>query len=495
MPRKNLLFIVMDQFRADLIEGALAAHAPLPNLQALRAEAVTFTNHYSVTSPCGPSRASLLTGQYAMNHRAVRNGTPLPQDKPNLARSLRAGGLLPLLFGYTDISPDPRAYPPGDPALRSYEGVLPGFEEVVEMRLEESWPWRAHLLARGYEVPPGAEIFRPKGPSPASPALYAAEDSDTAFLTDRFLEEMAARPPGWMAHLTYIRPHPPLVAPEPWNRLIDPASLPPPVRPLSREEEAASHPLAALALARGPESTVVGFPDLADTPETVAMLRALYIGLAAEVDHHLGRVIAWLKHSGQWDETLLVITGDHGEMLGDHHIWGKMTWHDAAYHVPLILRDPESPEGHGSTCEMPTESVDLAPTMLSLMGCEVPDSMDGVSLAPLLAGKRPESWRDYTFSELDFGNPLAQPPELLAMGLDADSSNLAVLRDARHRLVHFAGPVPPILERREAAPGGDGAEDEGVLLALTRKMLSHRMRNPEGLFAHVLITPEGPRRG
>ncbi|WP_246020516.1 sulfatase-like hydrolase/transferase [Aliigemmobacter aestuarii] len=74
--RRNVLFVVIDQMRADCLHGALANAVSLPNMRALMAEGTTFRRHHSVTNPCGPSRASILTGQYAMNHRAVRNGTP-----------------------------------------------------------------------------------------------------------------------------------------------------------------------------------------------------------------------------------------------------------------------------------------------------------------------------------------------------------------------------------------------------------------------------------
>ena len=87
--RPNILFVVIDQFRADCLTGVLADFVDLPNLQALRQDAVTFRNHYAVVNPCGPSRASMLTGQYAMNHRAVRNGTPLAHDTPTLGPEAR----------------------------------------------------------------------------------------------------------------------------------------------------------------------------------------------------------------------------------------------------------------------------------------------------------------------------------------------------------------------------------------------------------------------
>ena len=97
--RPNILLIVIDQFRADLLDGRLAEVANLTSLRALMDETTVFPRHYSVVSPCGPSRVSLLTGQYAMNHRAVRNGTPLRHDTPNLASCLREAGYDPLLFG------------------------------------------------------------------------------------------------------------------------------------------------------------------------------------------------------------------------------------------------------------------------------------------------------------------------------------------------------------------------------------------------------------
>ena len=89
---KNVLLIVIDQLRADCVFGELAAHIDLPNLRGLMDDAVTFQRHFSVVNPCGPSRASLLTGQYAMNHRSVRNGTPLRHDIPNVATEMRKSG-------------------------------------------------------------------------------------------------------------------------------------------------------------------------------------------------------------------------------------------------------------------------------------------------------------------------------------------------------------------------------------------------------------------
>ena len=88
----KVLFVVIDQLRADCLSGGLAEAVDLPNLRALMAESVSFANHFTVTTPCGPARASLLTGLYAMNHRSVRNGAPLERHHTNLALEARKTG-------------------------------------------------------------------------------------------------------------------------------------------------------------------------------------------------------------------------------------------------------------------------------------------------------------------------------------------------------------------------------------------------------------------
>ncbi|NKB26045.1 MAG: sulfatase-like hydrolase/transferase [Rhodobacteraceae bacterium] len=499
IPPRNVMFIIIDQMRADLLHGALADHVPLPNLRALMGAAVSFTNHHSVANPCGPSRASLLTGQYAMNHRSVRNGAPLRHDTSNLATEVRKGGHLPLLFGYTDTTLDPRLHQLVDPDLRTYERVMPGFVQTVEMGADESFPWRASLVAKGYDIPEYTEFYVPVAQADQlrrvdDPAFYRAEDSDTAFLTDACLTHLRARGDRpWFAHLTYIRPHPPLVAPAPYNRMIDPDTLPLPDRHGSQSAELATHPFFTPANAA---ALVDGFPDLGNDDTTVQDLRAIYLGLAAEVDVHIGRIIAFLKDSGQWDDTLLVVTADHGEMLGDHHTWGKMSPYDAAWHTPLIIRDPTQPDAHGTEVTRPSESVDVTPTILDCLGLAAPPSMDGRSLKVFLQGDTPDDWRTHSYSELDFGNPVAPTLWQTTHNLHASGANFAVLRGPRYTLTHFADTLPPLLFDRE----GDGemrnlADDPAmasVLLEMTQTLLSHRMQNADHTLSATQITADGP---
>ena len=490
--------------RADCLFGALADYVDMPNLRALMDDSVTFTRNYSVTNPCGPSRASLLTGQYAMNHRSVRNGTPLRHDTPTIAREMRKAGYLPMLFGYTDTSQDPRAFNANDPALKSYEFHMAGFQEMVEMRMEMSFPWRSHLRNRGYKFESYSEVFKPVTPdggTPAlnDPALYAAEDSDTAFLTNRFLETMPAyadEGQGWFAHLTYLRPHPPLVAPAPYNRMYNPASLPMPTRLDTPEAEDAMHGFLAASRANNNIAGLVeGFSDLEPTDETVRILRSIYLGLVTEVDHHFGRVVSFLKETGQYENTLLVVTGDHGELLGDHHCWGKMSLFDAAYHTPLIIHMPGGCDG--KQISVPSESIDITPTILDWVGQDVPDAMNGRSLMPFLSGKTPSDWRSYSFSELDFADPLKPTRWQCDLGTGLADSCLSILRDDRFTLVEFAADLPPLLF--DDSGGGeleniaDRKEHAETLARLTREMLRHRMRHMDKTLSNWLVTPDGAR--
>lgn len=504
--KRKVLVIISDQLRADCIEGALAEHVNLPNIAALRKDAVTFTKHYSVTNPCGPSRASIFTGRYAMNHRSVRNGTPMSEGITNIAREVRKSGYDPLLYGYTDTSLDPRTRHANDPDLKTEEGLMPGFREMLEMRLMESYPWRAHLKSKGYDLPDYSHFYDSISPDPARPArpddppIYRAEDSDTAFLADTLIHDLSVRTDqDWFAVATFIRPHPPLTAPEPYNKMYDPADLPMPPRQASSEEQASVHPFMAGALnAPKMERVVKGCDGQVDSKndDDVQMLRSIYLGLATEVDTHVGRIINFLKDTGQYDETIIVFMADHGESLGDHHLWGKQNPYEGSFHIPLIIRDPDNPEQHGQSIPAFTESVDFTPTVLEMIGQVVPAGMDGISLMPFLEGKSPDKWRDAVHLELDFGEPNGETEWQKSTGASLEEANLAILREDRFKLIHFNGGLPPLLFDLDEDPNelvnlANDPAHTATLLRLTQKLLNHRMRHNDRTLADVKITPDG----
>ena len=504
--RNKILFIIIDQLRADCITGALAEHVNLPNIQALRKDAVTFTQHYSVTNPCGPSRASIFTGQYAMNHRSIRNGTPLADDKPNLALEMRKSGYEPLLFGYTDTSIDPRNRPKNDPDLKTEEGILPGFKEVLEHRYKESVPWQMDLADKGYDLPEYERFYDPVSPDPSrearpdDPPFFKAADSDTAFLANSLIKHLSfAKGENWFALATFLRPHPPLVAPEPYNHMYAPENLPAPSRLATEELENSVHPAMENATeSPAMENIVRGCGDQisGDNDADVQLMRALYLGLATEVDTHIGRIITSLKETGQYDDTLIIFQADHGEMLGDHRLWGKQHAYDPCYHVPLIIRDPLNPETYGQVVTAITETIDITPTILDLKNQSIPRAMDGRSLAPFLHGRAPADWKDCAMMELELSEPDQPSAMQKSTGLPLAQCNFAILREARFKLVHVNGGLPPLLFDLENDPHelqnlADDPAHTATLLRLTQKLLSHRMTHSDQTLTGYRATGDG----
>jgi arylsulfatase A-like enzyme len=493
-PRPNVLFITVDQWRADCLSAAGHPVVETPNLDRLAAEGVRFANHYAQCTPCGPSRASIHTGQYLMNHRSGLNGTPLDDRFTNLAIEARASGYDPTLFGYTDTSLDPRVLDADDPRLLTYEGVLPGFTEGLTIP-EPFEPWLDWLRDKGYDVPPGPEgAFDPDPSVDATgrgstwaPTIFTAEHSITAFVTDHVLDHIRGRQ-GWFVHASYLRPHPPFRATPEHHDRYDPADVPPPVRHESRDAEAARHPFLESALG-------LRFVRSPDDDLEQRQWQATYYAMIREVDDDLGRLFDAVRASGQWDDTLVVLTADHGEELGDHWLSGKLGWFDSSYHVPLIVRDPRSTADstRGAVVGAFTENVDVMPTILDWIGQdELPLQCDGRSLLPLLAGALPGDWRDEVRFEFDFRIPQVLPHPL---GMRMDQANLSVVRTATRKYVHFPT-LPPVLHDLEADPGElddvvfDPAYGADRVECLER-LLNWRIEHEERTLAGMLLTSKG----
>ena len=284
-PDVNVLFITADQWRGDCLGAAAHPVVRTPNLDRLAAGGVSFRRHFAQAAPCGPSRAALYTGMYLMNHRSVLNGTPLDARHDNVALVARRLGYEPALFGYTDTSVDPRTVPPGDPRLSRYEGVLPGFDPVCHLPESEPFAWLEWMRGAASTSPTTGARSSTVRPRARWRTQYDAAHSQTKFLTDRFLEwadgRRAGSGGGWFAHVSFLRPHPPFLAPAPYDTMFDPASVPAPVRAATRAEEGAQHPLLGVMI----DHPFLKSPD--DEREQ-RELQATYYGMLAEVDDHIG---------------------------------------------------------------------------------------------------------------------------------------------------------------------------------------------------------------
>ena len=191
---KNVLLITADQFRGDCLWALGHDFVKTPHLDALASNGALFRNHYCQATPCSPARASLLTGLYQLNHRMVRNGTPLDRRHDNLARMVCRHGHDPVLFGYTDQTRDPRETAGDDPWVATFEGVLPGFRADARggvMLDGVGQPWRDWLVGRGVAVPAKLEdLFFPTRRFTLIPAHGRLS-------TRRVLARPRPRPPFW----------------------------------------------------------------------------------------------------------------------------------------------------------------------------------------------------------------------------------------------------------------------------------------------------------
>ncbi len=509
MTAANVLHITVDQWRGDCLSVAAHPVVQTPNLDRLAGRGVRFANHWSVAAPCGPSRASLHTGMYTMNHRSVSNGTPLDDRFTNIAREVRAAGYDPTLFGYTDTSVDPRLVSdPDDPRLRDYEGVLPGFTPEVVLTGSDRRPWARWLTAQGVDVPaePG-HLYRPIDGYPGAgdhapswaPTRFGAEHTETAFLTGEVMAWLDRREDEpWFAHVSYIRPHPPYRAPEGYHDRYDPDSGDPFRRGADRDAETAMHPLHGGAVLQA------GCPE---SEAEARQLRATYWGNMAEVDHQLGVLLDHLDASGQAADTLIVLTSDHGDQMGDHWLVEKLGWWDESYHVPLIVVDPrpEADGTRGSVVRSFTESVDVMPTLCEWLGIEVPINVDGRALQPFVHGHEvPPDWRTEVHWQWDFRDPIHHLAEDL-LGITMEQCGLDVVRSETHKLVQFGDGSrlffdltdDPVQLHDRAADPASAPEVVDALSGLVAWRQRHADRTLTGhrvTAKHGLVVRRDPRR-
>ena len=475
--RKNILLITLDQFRGDSLGRVGHPVVQTPALDHLAANGTLLTRHYSQSSPCAPGRASLYTGLYQMNHRVLANGTPLDNAFDNVARMAVRNGYAPALFGYTDQSVDPRVtLSPDDPRLLSYEGVLPGFELVLDLT-QEFTPWTSMLEAKGVDTSVGLiKLLATENERPTALSV-------STFLTDEFLHWHTNRDEPWFAHLSFFRPHPPYSAAGEFATMYDPDTVPMPIAPADER-----HPLHEYLLS----SKTNGAP----TDEAkLRKMRAQYYGMISEVDTQLARIWDALKRSGEWDNTMIVITSDHGEMLGDHGLREKVGYWEESHHIVGIVRDPSLTESHGKVVTQFTENVDILPTLCEFLGAEVPTQCDGRSLYPVMTSNKVEDWRDHAAWEFDWSHVFVDMDDASwNWSRDLTRCSLAVLRSETHGYVQFADGEFLCFDL-EADPTWRTPEtDIKKVFELSRIMNAWRMQNNRHEFTGFIVADGGQGR-
>ncbi|MCB1343466.1 MAG: sulfatase-like hydrolase/transferase, partial [Pseudooceanicola sp.] len=226
-------------------------------------------------------------------------------------------------------------------------------------------------------------------------------------------------------------PHWPYIAPAPYNAMYGPEHIVPVVR--SPAEYDAAHPVMKAFM-----TTPVGQAFSRD--EVRDKVIPAYMGLIKQCDDQMGVLLDWMEATGRMADTMIVLTSDHGDYLGDHWMGEKTFFHDAAVKVPLIIYDPDANQTRGTVCDELVMAIDLAPTFVEAAGGVVASNiLEGRSLLPLLHGGEWE--REAVICEYDY----SATPLPARLGVDLKDAQLFMVADKRWKLIHCEGGFAPIL--------------------------------------------------
>ncbi len=395
----NLLILMADQMTPFALPayGHRLVHAPF--ISKLAAEGVVFDAAYCNSPLCAPSRAVLMSGLLPSATGAYDNAAPLPPDIPTFAHHLRARGYLTVLTGKMHFC--------GSDQLHGFEERLTTDIYPADFAWTPDWghpelrPSWYHNMSSVIEA----------GPCVRTNQLDF--DEEVVFTAERRIYDLARSPDGrpFCMVVSLTHPHDPFAVPQRfWDLYKDVAIDPPRCVPAPE--------------ALDPHSRRLRFVcAMDDTPVTEAQVlraRRAYYGATSYVDEQFARVVATLQSCGLAADTIIIVLSDHGEMLGEHGLWYKMSFREGAARIPLIVHAP----GRFSPRPVPhaVSIVDLLATLIELgSGTEPTGSADGRSLVPHLRG---EGGHDEVFGEY------------LAEGVVAP---MLMIRRGRYKFIHSPG--------------------------------------------------------
>lgn len=460
----NILFIMYDQLRFDYLSCAGHPHLHTPNFDRVAAMGVRFTNAYVQSPICGASRMSFYTGRYTSSHGAQWNGFPLRVGEMTLGDHLRANGMDCWLLGKTHMKADAEGMARLGLSPDSVIGARQaecGFDAWIRddglwgqgpdgFYDEKRSPYNEYLKSRGYEAENPWAVFANAGVesdggedriasgwifrNADKPANIREEDSETPWLTTETIRFMQQAKAPWCAHVSYIKPHWPYIVPAPYHDMFGANQVPAAKR--SEVEREDPHPVYDAYMHN---KIAAAFQK----DEVRKKVIPAYMGLIRQCDDQLGRILDDLEETGRIGDTMIVLTSDHGDYLGDHWLGEKDMFHDPAVKIPMIIHDPRGAADatRGTTCDALVEAIDLAATFVEAAGGTVPDHIiEGRSLMPWLHGQAPD-WRDFAISEYDY----SATPQAVKLGLEPRDCRLFMVFDGRFKMIHAEGGFRPML--------------------------------------------------
>lgn len=456
----NILFIMYDQLRFDYLSCSGHPHLDTPNFDRVAKMGVRFTQTYVQSPICGASRMCYYTGRYASSHGAQWNGFPLRVGEQTIGDHLRKLGMNSWIIGKTHMKADADGMARLGLAADSVIGARQsecGFDNWV--RDDGLWaygpdgfydelrsPYNEYLKSQGYDGENPWADYANAGISDEQiasgwmfrnadkPANIREQDSETPWLTGQTIDFIDQAEAPWMAHVSYIKPHWPYIVPSPYHNMFGPNHVPPARRHAVEQEN--PHPVYGAYM----DSKVSSAFQREDVRDKVI---PAYMGLIKQCDDQLGRLLDHLEATGRMQDTMIVLTSDHGDYLGDHWLGEKDLFHEASVKVPLIIYDPrdQADATRGTTCDALVESIDLAATFVEVAGGPVPDHiLEGRSLMPWLCGGTP-TWRKYVISEYDY----SATPHAVDLRVEPRDARLFMVYDGRYKMMHAEGGMRPML--------------------------------------------------
>ena len=377
--RPNVLVLMSDQMQGRVLEPESPCRTP--HLDALASRGVRIRHGYTPNPVCSPARASLMTGLLPHNHGVehvthcvAEDQGNLREDRPHWAQRLWDAGYATAYFGkwHVERSGDVARFgwdvdgTPGSPRYREAEERArgDGKEEWKIKRMLADPPGYPETLLYGVTTRPSE----------------SREMGITATAAIEFLETAVKSPDPWCCFVSVPEPHDPFVATLSEFEKCRPSELP---IPRNWTDDLKDRPNVYRKCAQV-------FADLTEEEKRLAM--ACYYASITEIDSQFGRVLDFVESGGHLENTVVVVTGDHGELLGAHGLYMKnISAFEEVYHIPMLVSGPGLARGAAPDARVGLH--DLAPTILELAGLEPIGAPDSRSFAPLL--RDPERAPEY----------------------------------------------------------------------------------------------------
>lgn len=428
---RNLIVIMADEHRRDALGCMGHPIARTPNLDALARRGALFENAYTPSPICVSARAALATGVPVHQTGHWDSAAPYCGTPHSWMHAARDAGCEVVSFGKLHF--------------RSNTDDNGFSREVLPMHVTNGVGWTVGLLRK---QPPAfdaaSELAMDVG---AGETSYTNYDLDVTHAARQWLQARRGDDQPWATFVSFVSPHYPLRAPQRFLDLYSADDMSPPIAYAA--DERPTHP-ELQALARYWDY------DRYFDEKTMRQAKAAYFALVSFVDECVGRVLSALDASGQRDNTLVVYTSDHGEMLGDHGFWTKSVMYEASTGIPMIVQGSGVPEGR--KVQTPASLLDIAATAMDLLVPTQPlteNALPGRSLR--LLASEPDDPDRTAFSEYHDGG---------------STTGSFMVRWSRWKFVHYANMRPQLfdlqddpLERHDMADSLDphvaAALDEG----------------------------------